>query len=106
MTQKYRKKYSNEFKRKVVGYYVANSISMSEVAAQFGITTGMLHKWHKSLGDGFLDDYSNLEKKVRWLALELEKTKKDVNVLRKIVRKKIVEQAMSGSDRELLGTIT
>lgn len=102
MVRKSRKNYTNDYKREVVRSYVSDSCNMSEVAAHFGVTTSMLYKWHKRYGNEFRSDQPNLEAEVRKLAQELEKTQRDLDTLREIVRKKIVQHALSGTDRDLV----
>lgn len=105
MSHNSRKTYTADFKRIVVSYYVSTSCSMTDAATRFEVTTSMLHKWYKRYGSDFCEDSPNLVAEVRRLAVELEKTKGDLDTLRNIVRKKIVLHALSGTDADLVDAL-
>lgn len=81
-----RRKYSNEFKENAVKLAQRGDIGVSEVAANLGINTGLLHKWVRQFGrrpDGSKsvspDEYAELIR----LRHELKRTQEERDILKK-----------------------
>lgn len=86
-----RKKYTPEFKAKVVRELIESDDSLASVASKYDITGPMLHKWRKELLDNASIVFSK-EKAIRE-AKQVEKDhRKEVDNLNRIIGKTTVER--------------
>jgi transposase len=79
-----RTKYDEEFKKNAVQLSYASPKSVREIAADLGITEGLLYRWRKKYTkDGEKTRFATLEEENRDLRRQLAESKIEVDMLRK-----------------------
>jgi transposase len=79
-----RTKYDEEFKKNAVQLSYASPKSVREIAADLGITEGLLYRWRKKYTkDGEKTRSATLEEENRDLRRQLAESKIEVDMLRK-----------------------
>jgi transposase len=79
-----RTKYDEEFKKNAVQLSYASPKSVREIAADLGITEGILYRWRKKYTkDGEKTRSATLEEENRDLRRQLAESKIEVDMLRK-----------------------
>ncbi len=88
--KKQRGVYSNAFKVEVVTAYETSSLTMREVAKQYGISNGMLSKWKRNIS--VTEEIETPSDEVLELRSEVSKMRSEIQSLKDIVCKQIVEK--------------
>jgi transposase len=79
-----RTKYDEEFKKNAVQLSYASPKPVREIAADLGITEGLLYRWRKKYTkDGDKTKFATLEEEARELRRQLAEARIEVDMLRK-----------------------
>ncbi len=88
--KKHRSNYDDAFKREVVNTYRNSSLTMREVAIQYGISSGMVSKWQDTIPVEEEGDISSRE--ILELKREMKKTRDELKILKELVCKQITDK--------------
>jgi transposase len=84
------KKYSNEFKREVLGMVAAGERSVSQIERDLDITSGLIYKWQQRyrVEENKLQPSTERaeQAEIRRLKRELEITRQERDILKKAIR--------------------